>query len=394
MTADILSRSTIQKMLISIGLISGLLISWKLWITERLFPHFPVWDALTPFASPLDKVLFGVILGFLLFSLVRPKALWATRTLFALLIFIALQDQMRWQPWYYQYLLMLLPFLMFKSPWSSEHAKAVLWIQQMILISVYLWGGIHKAHEGFLSVYNNSLIKPLLELTDNNTLESLLKSFGYLIPPIEFLTGIALLFNRTRKLGVWMAIATHVLIIVLLGPVKGYISNIVVWPWNVVMIAMVITSFYNVPVIKWSTTAPTKALGRIRYLVLLLIFVAPFFFYAGKWDRYLSFNLYSGRQKRMLVYVKDDASAKLPAGLEPYYRETNQQEGFRVLLTSIWVSEELKVALITEDRIFQRLSEHFCEYGIGESELIFYTDYKHLPDKGHKVYQCSDVAQR
>ncbi len=388
-----LKKLVILKILISTGLLSGMIISWRLWVTDRLFPHFPVWEWFGPLSSPLDITLVIVVILLLFLSAWKPKLNKLTIALFILLVTIALQDQMRWQPWFYQYTLMLLPFLFFKWPEKGESLNTMIWLQQMIIISVYLWGGIHKAHAGFLSVYENFLVEPILENLQQGLLRDSIITFGYLIPLIEFLTALALFFGKTRKIGVITAIITHILILILLGPVRGRISNGVVWPWNIMMMCMVWVLFYKVPFIKLKQLN-IRSLTPAIPVVLILTLITPALFYAEKWDRSLSFNLYAGRQKRLLVYIKENAVEKLPAGLEPYFKETKQMKGYRVLVMSNWSYGELQIPLITEKRIFKQMSEHLCNsYGLTEKDLFFYTDYKHLPDKGHKIYRCKEMSK-
>ncbi len=368
-----------------------MLISSKLWLSERDFPHFPVWDFIPLSASPFDQIfLIAFVLALLLLVVLANRNL-AVVALVLILIF-ALQDQMRWQPWFYQYALMLLPFAFVDHLKSEEDGEAVIGIQQTIIIMIYVWGGINKCHSGFLSVYNNSLMAPVYEMVGKGAIGSLLGGFGYLIPPIEILTGIGLFFRKTRLWGIIAATLTHLTILLLLGPIKGYISNPVVWPWNVVMLAMVFCLFFK------TDTKPSFAFLKTRLalpgiIVSALIFLAPILFYAGKWDRYLSFHLYSGYQKRILVKIEASSLPLFPENLSPYLLDTKASDGHKLLSPSIWATEELKVPLISEWRILRSLSRKLCQHDLGSQELIFYVDYRHFPHKPKGYFRCDEIEK-
>jgi hypothetical protein len=204
--------------------------------------------------------------------------------------------------------------------------------------------------------------------------------------------GIGLFFRRTwlpSMIVVWM---THVVILVLLGPVKGHISNSVVWPWNLVMMAMVVVLFYNSE--KMSFTAiRKKRLLLPFYEVLALMLIAPVLFYAGLWDRYLSFSLYAGHQKRYLVRIPASSLAHFPPELADYIVYPKASDGHRVLSPSTWSTEELNVPLISEWRILRSFSRKLCANNKSGEPLSFYVDHRHLPKKPKEYFTCDQIDQ-
>lgn len=377
--------------LISFGLISGVFISWDLWVTDRTFPHFPVLSLFPPFPNPFDRVVVIGLVGILAWGVISP-AKWIFATAVSLMLLLALQDQMRWQPWFYQYMLMLTPFAFAKAKTKESASNAILGLNQLVVVAVYLWGGLHKCHSGFLSVYQNNLAKPIVDSLESPFLSSLVSGFGYLIPPIEILIALGLLFGPTRKAAIAGAIGTHIVILLLIGPAKGYLSNIVVWPWNVAMCGMVWVLFSNSP--KGTTLAFLKSpqLKSVGCGICTLLFLCPLLFYFGKWDRYLSFNLYSGRQKQMLVKVDAEALENLPREWRPYLIDTSATDGHKILSISKWSTTELKVPLISEWRILRRLSQHICEQQ-GQPPFVFYVDHVHLPEKPKQFFTCDQIDQ-
>ncbi len=162
MRHDSLARLKLLLALIGLGLSLGIALSWRLWTTDRDFPYFPVSDAIPQFNGALGSVfIFALLLALLVNAYVASQKL--TVAIVISFLYLCLQDQMRWQPWVYQYLLMLLPFAFVSVRSGQEAQRSILGLCRLVIVAVYLWGGIHKCHAGFISVYQNSLAKPILD---------------------------------------------------------------------------------------------------------------------------------------------------------------------------------------------------------------------------------------
>lgn len=386
MIASVSSRLRCVLGIIAFGLISGMALSWNLWMGDRAFPYFPVLDFIPQFPHLLDVV---VLVGF------WSTAAWLVWKpnrslvfgLLGLMVLYALQDQMRWQPWFYQYLLMLVPFLFYR--WGEDENEGALGLLQMIVVMVYLWGGIHKCHIGFINVWNESLAKPLLEGLENESLISVIKGAGYLVPPVEILIGIGLVFKRTRFVAIAAALGTHVIILILLGPVKGYVSNSVVWPWNLVMMALVVVLFYKVEQVSFFTFRKTR-MAIAGYCLWVLMVFAPVLFYADLLDRYLSFNLYTGRQARLVVFVKEAEIPRLPMEWIDFY-SNSKNKGYKVLNLSKWSRSELNVPMLTEPRILLRFCEYASSFEGNTGGFIYYIDYPRLHDRAALTFRSHEL---
>jgi hypothetical protein len=90
------------------GLIAALLLSWRLWTSSRSYPLTPVLPFLRPMAFPFDALLLValLILAALIANVSKPARLISALVFVA--VILAVFDQSRWQPWFYQYLFMLL----------------------------------------------------------------------------------------------------------------------------------------------------------------------------------------------------------------------------------------------------------------------------------------------
>lgn len=373
---------------VGLGFVSGILLSWSLWTSRRDYPLFPVAEWLPQFAPGISALVALAMVGLLIWLVVRPQA-WSALACLGLFLFLALQDQSRWQPWAYQYVLMLLPVVLLRV---GKDERAVLGLLQFILVMVYLWGGIHKCQPGWLSVWENSLVAPLLSETGGTFSDALLLGLGYLVPAVEILMAIGLLFRKTRVAGLIAILVTHLTILVLLGPVKGYISNSVVWPWNLVMVGMALILFYKEEVY-FLGSLKVGWLRPLAVVLFVLMTVAPGLFYFGLWDRYLSFSLYAGQQKRILVQVPREALDHVPTAWIPYLADPKSKDGHQILSPGTWSSRELNVPLISEWRILRAFSKELCAEDLGGAGLRFYIDHRHLPDKPKQYFLCDEIDQ-
>lgn len=390
----ILDNNPLQRLasLVCLGLVGGVALSWSLWTNDREFPLFALSSPALQLQHPLDKILLAVLILCAFAMITRPNRAFALGILGSIAV-LALQDQQRWQPWFYQYALMLLPFLLYR--WKKDtpiERDNIIALQQCIVIAIYFWSGIHKCNPGFINAYNNSLLAPVLDKLNGGFLAATIKGFAYLIPPIEALAAIGLAFLKTRRLAIVAVIAMHLVILTILGPIQGKISNSVVWPWNIAMIAAVLCLFSR------SKISPFQAYWKSRQklvaaVVLLLMVPAPALFHIDRWDRYLSFNLYTGQQKRIYVKIDADQLPLVPDEWLPFIQSTKAADGHHLFAPSRWARETLNVPLVTEWRILRQLSRHICATLDSETPLQFYIDYTHRPDKPQYFYTCEQIDE-
>ncbi|MEM9160385.1 MAG: hypothetical protein AAGB46_15170, partial [Verrucomicrobiota bacterium] len=240
--------------------------------------------------------------------------------------------------------------------------------------------------------WENSLIAPILEKTNSPSLDTALTAFGYAIPPIEILMAIGLVFHRTRRLSIIVVILTHVSILLLLGPAKGYISNSVVWPWNLVMILLVLLLFRQKEASPFAFLK-FKKLRYVAFAVALLVLPAPILFHLNAWDRYLSFNLYSGQQKRILVKIEAATLPYVPDSWAPYLLDPQADDGHQILSAAAWTNKELNTPFVSEWRLLRRFARRIASELPAEPPPAFYVDYRHLPHKPKRFYLVNQIDE-
>ncbi len=103
-------RIKFGRVVVPLFFVIGILLSWKLWGSDRLFPLCPIIDGIPIFSGEVGLVLASLLVSLLILTGLYPKR-WLFGVLFVLLLFLLIQDQVRWQPWVYLYFFLLLPGL-------------------------------------------------------------------------------------------------------------------------------------------------------------------------------------------------------------------------------------------------------------------------------------------
>src|SRR5258706_14759158 len=151
------------KITLALALGLGFVLSWKLWISSRQFPLVPVITNLPAVPFPLDYIWLALLLGLLLAICIRAEPRKLVIAFLVLAGLLALFDQMRWQPWFYQYFFMLaaLAFYEGKKPEAKNNRKA-LDCCALIVVCTYFWSGIQKLNFSFIHEVWPDMSAPLL----------------------------------------------------------------------------------------------------------------------------------------------------------------------------------------------------------------------------------------
>ena len=187
---------------------------------------------------PIDSIVFVALIVLLIAVGIAPRRELLI-AVFALLALVALQDQSRWQPWFYQYVVMLLAIALA----GSERQSAALNTCYLIVSATYIWSGLAKLNPNFMGSTFPWLVGPFVgELPAPS--QSFVRHLAFVVPFLECATGVGLLIRRFRPAALFCAIAMHVFILIAIGPL-GLNFNTVVWPWNLAMIAFLLILFFR-----------------------------------------------------------------------------------------------------------------------------------------------------
>ena len=339
------------KLTVLTGLLVSVLLSLNLWAGQRWFPKVPAIDGFYGLNAPYDFISLGVlfILAFICFFNTGRKPAWCLLLFCAYLCF---EDQNRLQPWFFNYAFILLILQFYRQRMDQPNNFISVFICLQLLVAlIYIFSGIQKLNAFFTEDTFVWMVEPLKNILNAKQM-GLLYKFGKLVPYIELLTGIGLLFRPLRFIALPLVILMHVFILLMLGPI-GRSFNYVIWPWNLVMIALCLLLYSNVKQERFfDVSFLFKHLSF--YLVVLVMLVLPVFSLINKYDSYLSSSLYSGNTHGCKLILSDQAYRKLPLYLRAF---TVKNSDYNQLYIKQWAMTELNTPCVPEQRIFEKVRE-------------------------------------
>jgi hypothetical protein len=367
-----------------LGLLAGFSLSPKLWLSSRLYPLTPVWSFIGPLSAPGDRVLLLALIALLIVLGVLPRrAIYIA--VFALLAWLAVQDQSRWQPWFYQYILMLLALAL----GGEDTPGPVLNTCCLILAATYFWSGLAKLNPRFITGVFPHLVDPFLG-TNSSFAQWTASHLWFTAPLFECAAGIGLLTRRSRPVALVCAIAMHVFILIAIGPL-GHGFNAVVWPWNLAMIAFLLILFFRraeQPSLRDIVWGRAFALQKV---VLVLFALIPALSFFNLWDHYLSSALYSGNRNSGVIYLSDSVYDRLPDKLQDYI--TDEGPNRNGLDINDWSFAEMNVPSYPEIRIYKNVAKAICGYASNDPaiELVIQGQLALIDSNRRSVYHCRNL---
>jgi len=322
------------------------LIGWRMFTIYRVFPTAPVLNIFDNIPSSVHTFLFVLSVLLLLLVLAAPLNKMFLLSLLVCEVCSCMLDQNRLQPWDYLYMFILFIYLVNETKTGKATGAFLL-----ILTSTYVYGGLGKLNTGFLhTIWTKMLLEQFLRVPPKSALLPWVQSIGYFAGSFELIAGLGLLFNRTRKISAGLLIIMHLFILVFLGPI-GLRYNIVVWPWNIAMIAyLYLVGFNKDPAIVLSW----RVLRGRNLPVLICWAILPAFNFVGLWDNYLSSAVYSGKLPGMVICIKDTSKCR---PLQHYcmkdYRDVFN--GGEVVNLQYWSMAETKMAPYPEIRSYKKI---------------------------------------
>lgn len=375
------ARAEWLKASLALAMAAGLLLSLRLWLSQRDFPLTPVFSWLPPIPAPCGWIWLGALL--LLLGLIvawpRPRILIAV--LVGLGTLLCLWDQSRWQPWMYQYLFMfgVLAASWWKPlPLPTDATETALNSCRLIMVATYFWSGLQKLNASFARIVFPWLLQPLTRQPAEDA-GAIIACAGLAAALLETLLGVGLVTRRFRNVAVVLTVSMHVLILLSIGPL-GQNWNVVVWPWNLAMIACVVILF-------WRTSTTPRAIfpaggHRLHLAVLLFFGLLPVLSFFELWDDYLSASLYSGTTLRGSLDMNGSAYRTLPESVLQDVRRT--KSGRYVLDLTDWSIRETNVPMYPARRVMRHVAEMVAARSKGHGDLILVIEKRPAWLTGHR----------
>ena len=226
----------------------------------------------------------------------------------------------------------------------------------LIIVAIYFWSGLSKVNAAFRLEVLPFLLRPL-----GGEVPPVLAPVGYAVPAVEMAIGLGLVWRRTRRYAIAGAVLMHASILLAIGPL-GSDWNTVVWPWNLAMIAFVLVVFWRLEATPDRRLLPTirawpRASRALAAAIALLVVVMPVLNLFGRWDSYLSAELYSGATIGGVVLPSREVSERLPASARRHLVSTRNGP---VLSLFNWAIGDLNVPAYPARRVFKRVAGELC----------------------------------
>ncbi|MCC7338979.1 MAG: hypothetical protein IT422_28115 [Pirellulaceae bacterium] len=311
------------------GLMAAVLIAatWPLWWGVSDFPAIPV-------AARFDQVpLWGdrvccvaLLIGTIVLIMGNQRASkWGWLCILASGILLALLDQHRWQPWFYQLLLYSSVFIL-GSPRTL--ARCLTWLT----ISIYFFSALGKLDAEFLHTVGQQFWQEMLQwvgqvhAVDEPWRERPMALIATL-PAVEMLLAAGLAWPKTRRIAGVLAILFHLGLMCLLGPL-GLDHSAGVLYWNLQFAGQALCLFVLLapqnapnPSVDAEETAGKRWKNRLAITITGLAIALPLGERRGLWDHWTSWALYAPHSSRTEVWIAFTTVDSLPASLQQVIAE-------------------------------------------------------------------------
>lgn len=325
---------------------------YKAWTSDRLFPTLSVFSFTKKLQEETPLILYSI--GILLTLVLLWKPLWKLG-LGLWIGIIALSwgwDFVFWQP--YTYFFLSIVVIQFFSKTSEQF-----WIRCLLLLAaLYLFSGLHKINGAFLyTVWDPYFLKKLFGITSSDFFFLIFHYAGLLVGLIEILLGVGLLFQRTRLWAFRGLVIMHLLIILGLSPI-GLFSNEVVVPWNLTLLFINAQGCLS-PKMRYFAN-PWQLELKKQIFFVLCFWILPIFGIFGYYNRYFSFDVYSG--KGTSIFIVFEKPNDCPNPLIPFlYQRKIENKNRWVVSPMRWCKRELHLVLPNDNYILHSFVEAYQE---------------------------------
>lgn len=287
---DRLLRATLcGATLVMVGL------SWPLWIDLADFPAVPLVRGYPAYPREWSWVGLAAIVGGCGLGMSRRFGRLGVGLTAVVMAWMVLGDQLRLQPWVYQFLVMgtLLAIL----PPGSAMAFG-----RIYMVSVYLHSGLSKLDTPFAQEMGPLFLRTFARVCRfdaSGLLRPGREACVLAMPAGEIVVAILLLFRPTRAVGLLGLLAIHAALLVILGP-WGLGHSTIVLIWNVALAAEECLLFWPPG---RSGFLPMRWTARVVLIGVpfAIVLVMPLFERLGLYDSWPSHALYASHCERSRI---------------------------------------------------------------------------------------------
>lgn len=242
----------------------------------------------------------------------------------------------------------------------------------IFLTAIYFWSGIHKWNVHFFGETYQWLMN-LMPLTRGLMSE---KWFSILLPALESIPALMLLWPRSRKPGVILLLIMHIYII--------YFMTIIEWGrgiivWNLMMISLLlhIYNFQESCLNLWR-----KGSVVLKSFLAFIAIIFPLLFCFDKVSSEVAYSMYCGRYMTASMAFTATDKSKLDKKYYPYLVEYQNfyvmdmdNFGFKTYESELCRTE------FTQEKMFRKLCEPFsdsCMMVITRNPMFSAPEYEYV----------------
>jgi hypothetical protein len=364
---------------------AGLSLSPALWTGPRSYPLTPVSSFFPVIDGATAHVLYAGLFLAAAIALIVSRPRWIIAVFLAIVALFCLADQTRWQPWVFQYSLLLTAVAL--SSWSGGGVddRRVLNIARLIVAGTYIFSGLQKINLNFVENDFPWIVQPITRLIPSAA--HFFHGFGMAVPFVQVAFGIGLLTRRYRRVSLTLAVAMHLFILAMFGP-AGLNWNDIVWPWTAEMAILDILLFSGAPEFSWREIVWGER-DPVHVAAVVLFGVLPALSFFNLWDSYLSSALYSGNLTEAQIYLTDAGRASLPASIAPYVVRTSPDTN--VISLQRWAVEDLNVTPYPETRVYKAIAKKLCGDLRDRGQLVLIVREQRMffsrPELGYRCFE-------
>ena len=274
-------------------------LSWPLWVDGNGFPRVPFFPKTPELPAWVSWLLFGLILVTL--GLATLGIGWRSmlRVGLPVMAFSIVQDQGRFQPWAYQYLVVGL-----SMAWMTR--AGALRVARWYACSLYLYSGLSKLDASFCRELGPTFLSTALGFfgLSMTTWTEAVRTLACLgLPAFEIAVAVMLMFPRTRRVGLVGAVAQHAALVMILSP-WGLGHSPIVLAWNLAFLVQDLILFGRVaiPIDPGRESRAGRWAGRVVWLAMLL----PLGERLGFCDAWPGHALYASHAERSDIFLHED----------------------------------------------------------------------------------------
>ncbi len=387
------SRLAIVVRVLATFQVALMAVTWPLWWGQPDFPQVPL---ISTGIAPANGSFLSVVLIFAASLIVvalgplhdetrRARVPQWTSLVTGLLLVVL--NQHRLQPWHWLFLLCQTWCVLFSPP-------HVLRLMRHTLCTIYACAALSRISATPQFGMTGVIVSRLLNRSHVVVLpmdESTLVFLCWLVTIAEFITGMLLLFRRTRSSGVVMALLLHLLLLLALGRL-GLNHHSAVLLWNTSLLCVVPLCFVgkDLPSTHPSDDRTTISDWWLKF-ALITTWMFPLSALIGIADNWPGWQIYSPRPENWTCLIHEADRSQLPDFLRQYAGDPAPLSDWSPIRLEQWSLDATQAPLYPEDRFQMAIIEFVlsqlppdCRFRVETSEpapVFWWRRISHETDK-------------